>query len=61
VRTGIAKSNREAREHIGQGAISINGVRADAERRVGPSDVLAGDLTLVRRGKKSWNVVRWLG
>jgi tyrosyl-tRNA synthetase len=59
VQAGIAKSNREAREWLGAGSVSLNGTRVASDHIITGDDVLAGDLTLVRRGKKSWSVVRW--
>lgn len=59
VETSLAKSKRESREFLGNGAVTVN------ERKVGPDDTLSsedllhGDLMLIRRGKKSWHVCRW--
>ena len=59
VETSLARSKRESRAFLANGAVTVN------ERKVGPddtitsTDLLHGDLTLIRRGKKSWHVCRW--
>jgi tyrosyl-tRNA synthetase len=57
--TTLAKSKREAREFIGNGAVMINGEKADATRRLKSSDLLHGRTILLRRGKKNWHATRW--
>ena len=59
VQSGVAKSNREARELLSTGALSLNGAKVATDYQISSHDVLAGDLTLVRRGKKNWTVIRW--
>lgn len=56
---GIVKSKREAREFLGNGAISMNGRTPGAEDRVTAEWLLHGAVLLVRRGKKNWHVVRF--
>ncbi|MBM4106793.1 MAG: tyrosine--tRNA ligase [Phycisphaerae bacterium] len=59
--TGLAKSKREARELLGSGAVSVNGERIEAERRIVRGDVMdssAGGVILLRRGRKQWHAVR---
>jgi tyrosyl-tRNA synthetase len=58
VEAGVAKSKREAREFLTGNAIAISGRKADAETRVTCDWLLFGEIALVRRGKKSWSVVR---
>jgi tyrosyl-tRNA synthetase len=60
VQAGIAKSNREAREWLSAGSISVNGDKVDAEHRFAASNVLPGEITLIRRGKRNWSVIRWV-
>jgi tyrosyl-tRNA synthetase len=60
VQTGIAPSNRQAREWLSAGSITVNGDKMPAEHILRSSDVLPGDITLVRRGKKNWSAVRWV-
>jgi len=60
VATQIVKSKREARQLIESGAISMNGRRVLLEHVLGEADLLHGRMTLLRRGKKSWHVARWI-
>jgi len=55
----VAKSKREARQHLSSGAVSVNGQRVSEEHKLGPGDLLHGRLVLVRRGKKTWHVCRF--
>jgi tyrosyl-tRNA synthetase len=57
VETEIAKSKREARELVTAGSIQISGKVATPETRVTHADLIE-DLAPVRRGKKTWHVVR---
>lgn len=56
---GVVKSKREAREFLEQGAISVNGERATGASAYGEAELLFGQMLLVRRGKKSWHVIRF--
>jgi len=55
----VVKSKREAREFLEQGAISVNGERTALTSTFGEESLLFGRLLLVRRGKKSWHVIRF--
>lgn len=57
--TTLAKSKTEARQHLGQGGISINGQVAAADARVTAGSLISGDVIALRRGKKTWHVTRW--
>lgn len=57
--TTIAASKREARDFLAAGAISLNGERVEADRRLTANDLLHGTTTLLRRGRKSWHAVEW--
>jgi tyrosyl-tRNA synthetase len=57
--TSLASSKREAREFVGNGAISINGNRMEEDRSLGAADLLHGSLIVLRRGKKKWHITRW--
>ena len=57
--TTLVKSKREAREFLGNGAITLNGARVGPDDRLTPDRLLHGSLALFRRGKKSWHVTRW--
>lgn len=59
VESGVVKSKREAREHVGNGAVSVNGQRVDANYRLTRPELLHGKIALLRRGKKTWHVTRW--
>ena len=59
--TSLAASKREAREFLGAGAVSVNGVKAAADARVGSRDLLHGRWIFLRRGKKQWHVLRRAG
>ncbi len=59
VKTELAKSNREAREFLGNGSVSVNGTKIGPDDRVGESHLLHGSLIALRRGKKSWHLTRW--
>jgi tyrosyl-tRNA synthetase len=58
VKTGLASSNRQAREFLAAGSVLINGEKVGPEHQCAPTDLLFGDSLLVRRGKKNWHVVR---
>jgi tyrosyl-tRNA synthetase len=55
----VVKSKREAREFLQQGAILLNGTKATLEQKVDTEALLHGSVVLVRRGKKSWHVLRF--
>jgi tyrosyl-tRNA synthetase len=59
VKVGAAKSKREAREFLSSGAVLVNGLRSGPDDRFTKERLLHGALALVRRGKKSWHVVRF--
>ncbi len=57
--TTLAKSKREAREFLTNGAISLNGEKVTADTRLTKAQLLHGELALLRRGRKNWHVTRW--
>jgi tyrosyl-tRNA synthetase len=57
VRAGLAASNGEARRHLDQGGVSVNGARVAAGDRVRSGDLLHGRWALLRRGKRGWAVL----
>jgi len=59
VTAGVAKSKREAREFLTGGAVTVNGDKMGPESRLALSGLLHGKLALIRRGKKTWHVVRF--
>ena len=51
----VCSSKREAREFIGNGAISINGeIVKDATWQLTPESALEGGIVIIRRGKKKF-------
>jgi tyrosyl-tRNA synthetase len=59
--TSLANSKREAREFLKNNAVSVNGERADADRRLRVDDLLHGKVILLKRGKKNWHASHWTG
>ncbi len=57
--TGLAKSNREAREFLSAGSVLVNGAKATPDSSYGAADLLHSDTLLVRRGRKQWHVATW--
>ncbi|MEL6740501.1 MAG: tyrosine--tRNA ligase, partial [Planctomycetota bacterium] len=60
IASGLAKSNREAREFLGNGSVSLNGEKIGPDDRVTESRLLHGRSIAVRRGKKTWAMTRWV-
>jgi tyrosyl-tRNA synthetase len=59
VRTGLAKSKGEARRTIDQGGVYVNNVRvADADRTLGPNDLLHDRYVVLRKGRRDVHIVR---
>ncbi len=56
---GLAASNREAREFIANGSVSVNGSKLAEGVRLTEAHLMHGSLMALRRGKKSWHLVRW--
>jgi len=56
----LAKSNKMAREFTKNGAVSINGEKAtDSEMVLQKSDALFGKYTVIKRGKRLFNLFTW--
>jgi len=57
--SGLASSRSAARQAIAQGGVYVNDVRQDdVDRRVRTVDVLDGGYVLLRKGKRSYHVLR---
>jgi len=56
----LASSNREAREFLSTGSVSINGDKIDGETKITASHLLHGSFIAIRRGKKKWHLTKWL-
>ena len=55
VAAGVCASKREAREFVGNGAISLNGeVVRDPAFELSPALALGGEIVIIRRGKKKF-------
>ena len=60
VKTGLAKSNKMAREFIGNNAVSINGEKwSDVEAVLTAESGLHGRYHVIKRGKKLFHLLRW--
>jgi tyrosyl-tRNA synthetase len=57
--TDLVRSKAEARRAIDQGGVYLNNHRVeDPETTVGPSDLLHDRYLVLRRGKRTYHVVR---
>ena len=54
---GIASSKGDARRTLGQGGVTVNGRRADAEDTLRRADLWHGRFILVRKGKRNVHLV----
>ncbi|MGQ7394726.1 tyrosine--tRNA ligase [Streptococcus suis] len=60
VTSGIVSSKRQAREDVQNGAIYVNGERVqDLDYTLSDSDKIDGELTVIRRGKKKYSVLKF--
>lgn len=60
IKTGLAKSKREAREFVSAGAVKINGAKtADLEKVITKADALDGGYIFIKRGKKLYAVLKY--
>jgi len=55
----LASSNREAKEFLSEGSVSINGQKIDGGTAVDESSLLHGSVIAIRRGKKKWHLTKW--
>ncbi|AGH81705.1 tyrosyl-tRNA ligase [Psychromonas sp. CNPT3] len=56
----LAKSNKMAREFISNGAVSVNGEKqTDSEAIILRKDALFGQYTVIKRGKRLFNLYNW--
>ncbi len=59
IETSLAKSKREAREFIQNGAVSLNGDKCqDLEHILSTSDAIDGKFIVIRRGKKLYALIK---
>lgn len=58
--TELAKSNKMAREFIGNGAVQVNGEKVtDPMANFSKDDALYGKYSIIKRGKKLFSLVKW--
>ncbi|NOT08071.1 MAG: tyrosine--tRNA ligase [Gemmatimonadales bacterium] len=57
IATGLAASKSDARRGIEGSGYSINGEKVNAERSLGPQDLLAGKYVVLQKGKRSFAFV----
>ena len=55
----LASSNREAKEFLSEGSVSINGQKINGDTIVDESSLLHGSVIAIRRGKKKWHLTKW--
>ena len=61
VNVGAAKSKREAREFVNNGAVSINGdIVNDVNFTISKGKAIEGAFTVIRRGKKNYYLIKHL-
>lgn len=61
VNSGLASSNRAAREFIGNNAVSVNGERVtDMEFSLSRANALFGQFVVLKRGKKLFHLLRFV-
>ena len=61
VDTGLVTSKSAARTAIDQGGVYVNNRReADVDRRLSLSDLLVDSYLVLRRGKRSYHLVRFV-
>lgn len=59
IEASLAKSKREAREFIQNGAVSLNGDKCqDLEHILSTSDAIEGEFIVIRRGKKLYALIK---
>jgi tyrosyl-tRNA synthetase len=57
VETGLARSNREARQHLANNAVHVNNLPAGEDRVLTAEDALHGRWVVLRRGKRAQHVL----
>ena len=58
VKSGFLANNSEARRALQENSISVNKVKAGAERNMSAQDILNGNLILLQRGKKNYFLLK---
>jgi len=61
VNAKISPSKRQAREDVGNGAVYLNGERVtDLQHVMGEKDMIEGQFTIIRRGKKKYFRIQYV-
>ena len=60
-RSGVASSRNEARRLLKGGGIYLSNQRVERDRELSADDSIEGRIFLVRKGKKSYHLVRVVG
>ncbi len=55
----LASSNREAREFLNEGSVSINGQKITIDTKLTEDHLLHDAYIAIRRGKKKWHLTKW--
>ncbi|MGB9278767.1 MAG: tyrosine--tRNA ligase [Pseudonocardiaceae bacterium] len=55
----LARGKREAREHLANGAVIVNGDKVTEQSRIDETDLMHGSVILIRRGKREWRLARF--
>jgi len=58
-KVNLASSNREAREFLTNGSVSINGEKIALDTKLSPEHLLHDGYIAIRRGKKKWHLTKW--
>jgi tyrosyl-tRNA synthetase len=59
--TTLVASKREARQFLESGAVAVNGQKASLAQRLTRADLVHDKAILLKRGKKSWHLTKWVG
>ena len=55
----LASSNRESREFLAAGSVSINGQKIEPETKLDETYLMHGSFIAILRGKKKWHLTKW--
>jgi tyrosyl-tRNA synthetase len=58
---GLASSRSDARRRVDSGGIYVNNVRAEGERELTSADLATESVTVLRSGKRSFALLRFVG
>ncbi|MFA5380857.1 MAG: S4 domain-containing protein, partial [Candidatus Izemoplasmatales bacterium] len=59
VKTGLAASKREAREHVQNNAVTVNGVKVtETDFMVTKTHAIGMKFSIIRKGKKKYSLIK---